>query len=247
MIQVFLIDKKHHTLRWIFSLSVVALLQICWLHPAQAVSLADLPLRQKVIDTADQWLESYAISYAWGGSQIGDLELCQQCNECIEQKKPEPKKQLAACQICQKCSLDCSHFISLVYRDVGLSAPYLTTTLMRTAKDDELEKRFSWISLGRRIERILPGDLLVYVGHVVMVTGLQAPGLGDVIHVTAGLQVRGPGQGIQRERSVLFDSFRGPLQRILRHKDLHREGVVQLRQKKLIRPVEAAANSSGQL
>ncbi|MFW7380970.1 MAG: hypothetical protein ACOH5I_19295 [Oligoflexus sp.] len=221
--------------------SFVIFLQLLLMGRALAVDLSSLPKRQKLLETAEQWLETYAISYAWGGSQLGEQEHCEQCNQCIAEQSPAPKQQIKDCPVCQKCSLDCSHFISLVYRDIGLAAPYLTTNMMRSSQSDVLEQRFFWISLDRRIERVLPGDLLVYDGHVVLVTAIQAPGRGDVIHVTSGKQVRGPGQGIQRERSVWFDGFRGPVKRILRHKELHREGVRQLRQKNVIRPVEEAA------
>lgn len=207
---------------------------------AQAVSLSELPVRQKVVKTAEQWLENYVISYAWGGSQLGESQTCEQCNQCIAQHQPAPKQQLKTCPVCKSCSLDCSHFISLVYRDVGLRAPYLTTNMMRTLDPKDLESRHSWHALGRRPERALPGDLLVYDGHVVMVVAVQTPGRGDIIHVTSGRDVRGPGQGIQRERGVFFEGFRGPVVRVLRHQALHEEWVKQLRRNNLVRKVEAS-------
>lgn len=229
------LEKNLIKLVGLFGLITSALLLSTQLH---AVSLQQLPMRQKVVETAQLWLDQYTISYAWGGSQLGDDEACQACNDCVSKLAPAPRQQLETCPVCRSCSLDCSHFVSLVFRDVGLTAPYLTTSMMRQLDDAALKRRFAWLSLGRRVERVLPGDLLVYDGHVVMVTAVQQPGQGDVIHVTSGRELRGPGKGLQRERSVEFDGFRGPVERVLRHRSLHQEWQKQLQRSQVIQRVE---------
>jgi hypothetical protein len=94
--------------------------------------------------------------------------------------------------------------------------------MMRELGQDGLE-RYHLRDIGARVQRALPGDLLVYEGHVVLLERRLPQGRGDIIHVTSGRDLKGPGLGLQRERNVPLSGFRGPLQRILRHKDLVEE------------------------
>jgi cell wall-associated NlpC family hydrolase len=206
--------------------------------PAAARSAAAPQPWQKVMAQAEEWLAKHAVSYAWGGSQIGSAKECQACNACLDAKSPAPKTQLADCPECRLCSLDCSHFISLVYRDAGYRAPYLTTTMMRSLAPRVLRERYGWVTLGARPERALPGDLLVYDGHVVMVVKVSRPGHGNVVHVTSGKEVRGPGQGIQKQRRVDFRDFRGPVLRVLRHVDLNKARIQTLRDQRRVRRID---------
>lgn len=199
-----------------------------------AVELNQLPMRKKLVDSANLWLDQYAISYAWGGANIGAKSQCEACNSCLEKAGPNPKMQLEVCPVCKHCSLDCSHFISSVYQAADLAAPYLTTSMMRSFTKEKLVK-LQWLDLGRRAERALPGDILVYNGHVVLVESLQKPGVGSVIHVTSGREVKGPGEGIQRQTNVEFDGFRGRLERVLRHKQLQIEWQAALKAHSRIR------------
>lgn len=188
-----------------------------------------LKLRTTVLNTANELLESSHVSYAYGGSKIGSIEECKSCNRCLQEKKPSPKRRLTECKACQKCSIDCSHFTAEVFKQSGLKAPYLTTSMMQGLSDSTLKSNFHLISIGRRLERALPGDLIVYDGHVVMLLALkpnQSPGkpaLADIIHSTSGREVKGAGQGIQRARNVSLTDFKGPIKRILRHVGLANE------------------------
>ena len=177
-------------------------------------------LRRRIIKEAVDILENSEISYIYGGSRQGTPDECERCNQCLAMagKAREGKgKALQACPGCNRCSLDCSHFTSLVYRRSGLSAPYLTTEYMRRLAPATLLHRYHLMVVGQDPRLALPGDLLVYRGHVVLLEKLRKEGRGDLIHATSGKDLRGPGMGIQRERYADLGRFRGPLQRVLRH------------------------------
>lgn len=198
-------------------------LLIAWTVGLAQAHGAVLPKRQLVLDQARGLLDSQSISYVMGGNKLGDIRECEACNQCLGAKKPSKDRRLAACPTCGSCSLDCSHFTYEVFKLSGLAATYLTTALMNELGADALLKNYALVDVGNRSQRALPGDLLVYDGHVVMLEKKHMNGLGDVIHVTSGKDLRGPGLGIQRERQVVIDRFRGPLLRVLRHVDLVRE------------------------
>lgn len=184
---------------------------------------APLPKRHEVLGQARHLLDNWSISYVMGGNKLGDVRDCEACNQCLGLKKPDKDSRLRACPTCASCSLDCSHFTYEVFKLAGLRATYLTTSLMNSLGPDSLLKNYSLVDVGSRSQRALPGDLLVYDGHVVMLEKKHPSGLGDIIHVTSGRDLRGPGLGIQRERHVAIDQYRGPLLRVLRHADLVRE------------------------
>lgn len=184
---------------------------------------APLPKREQVLEQARGLLDHWSISYVMGGNKLGDIRECEACNQCLGAKKPTADFRLRACPTCGSCSLDCSHFVYEVFKLAGLQASYLTTATMNELGAEALLKNYALVDVGNRSQRALPGDLLVYDGHVVMLEKKHANGLGDVIHVTSGKDLRGPGLGIQRERQVVIDRFRGPLLRVLRHVDLMRE------------------------
>ena len=143
---------------------------------------------------------------------------------CLDRLKPGPKRRLAACSECKNCSLDCSHYTSLAYRLGGLKAPYMTTKTMAALDPLTLAEKYLFSEVRGGPRAALPGDLLVYRNHVVMVEKLaEQSGYGDILHATGGKDLKGPGMGIQRERMVLFESFRGPLLRVLRHQELAKE------------------------
>ncbi len=177
----------------------------------------NLPKRRGVLAQAQYLLEHWDLSYVYGGGKLGDPRVCDRCNDCLAKERPEKSQRISRCPVCQECSLDCSHFTFEVFRKAGLEATYLTTAMMRELAPDALRRSYHLVDIGARSQRALPGDLLVYPGHVVLLERRLADGRGDVIHVTSGRDLQGPGMGLQRERHVDIDSFRGPLQRILRH------------------------------
>lgn len=162
-------------------------------------------------------LENLEVSYVYGGATLGDDKTCIACNECLEKLLPAPKLRFKQCPVCAHCSLDCSHFTQMVFARAGLSFPYITTSEILAMDPALLEKKYQLISLGNNVAQIIPGDMLVYRGHVVIVEAVHGLDSGDVIHATGGKDIRVPGQGIQRERFVHLSSFRGDLLRVIRH------------------------------
>lgn len=199
-----------------------------------------LPKQKQVLDRARDLLENWSISYVYGGNRLGEPEKCKACNSCLGNRTPDPKERLRLCPVCAQCSLDCSHYIYEVFKQAGLSAVYLTTATMNDLDPENLAREYHLIDIGTQVERTIPGDLLVYNGHVVMLEKKLANGLGDVIHVTSGRDLRGPGLGIQRERHANLQGFRGPLLRILRHLDLAKELRDSYLSRKNSAPVSAA-------
>jgi hypothetical protein len=178
------------------------------------------PSQERVIKAADLLMNEYEISYVYGGHQVGDAGACQVCNQCLEMKVPVPNKRLTLCPECQKCSIDCSHFAQLTFSNAGFSMPYLPTEEMLALSKKKLKRNYKMIDIGSDSRVALPGDLLVYPTHVVMLEKNYLDGHGDIIHATGGGEIRIPGQGIQRKRRTPLASLGGPLQRILRHQDL---------------------------
>lgn len=185
--------------------------------------------QKEVLAVAGRLLDEAQVSYVYGGYQLGDAEACKTCNTCLEAAKPKPKERLVKCPVCKQCSLDCSHFTELVYREAGFPYPYIETASMLRASAETLRRNYHLVDLGLAVDRMQPGDLLVYDGHVVMLEKRHAPVAGsaawrgDIVHATGGKDIRAPGEGIQRERFVDVTTFRGPLRRILRHAALTEE------------------------
>lgn len=174
----------------------------------------------KVVRAANRLLDLSNLSYVYGGNTLGQAGECEACSKCLETRRPAPKDRLSACPACKSCSLDCSHFTHLVFKMAGFEHPYLPTALMISLSRQTLLDRYKLVDLGKATNLIQTGDLLVYPGHVVMVEAVHGPDRVDVIHATSGRDLKIPGQGIQRERFATASSFRGPLQRILRHSSL---------------------------
>lgn len=193
---------------------------------AWATEATPEPLSKRLVGVASRILDEAQISYVYGGYQVGDDDSCKQCNECLDAKAPAPKARLKLCPVCAACSLDCSHFTAMVFKEAGAPYPYLDTATMLSLTPEGLARRYGLVDLGTATAAARPGDLLVYDGHVVMLEKVHAPlagkarHRGDIVHATGGKDVRGPGEGIQRERFIDLDTFRGPLRRILRHRAL---------------------------
>jgi hypothetical protein len=176
--------------------------------------------QERIRQAGDDMLENLEVSYVYGGSKVGDVGTCDDCNSCLEKKRPAPKLRFKECPSCHHCSLDCSHFVQLVFERAGLGFPYLTSTQMLDLNSEALLKKYNLRAIEFRPDDLVIGDLLVYRGHVVIVERLHEAGIADIIHATGGKDIKEPGQGIQRERFVRVSNFRGPLLRILRHENL---------------------------
>lgn len=179
------------------------------------------PQQSRVLEAANALLASAEVSYVYGGGKLGNANACAECNRCLKEKAPVPTQRLIQCPACDGCSLDCSHFVELVYDLAGLKTEYLTTKDMQDLSSVQLLKRARLVPVEVGIKGAEPGDLLVYSSHVVILEALRERGRGDVIHVTSGKDLKGPGQGIQRERMVELGHFRGPIRRVLRHSKAH--------------------------
>ena len=186
--------------------------------PAAWGTEAPAVARDRVLQSARMLLENAQVSYVYGGRALGEGPACEACNQCLGSKAPHPKQRLARCPECVRCSLDCSHFTQLVFLNAGLEAPYLTTALMAELGAEALARDYHFRPVAP--DETAPGDLLVYNGHVVLLEKRSGTGLGDIIHATAGLELKGPGMAIQRLRHVAIANFRGPLVRVLRHTEL---------------------------
>ena len=190
--------------------------------PGAAGADTTAPVREKqqarILEAAGALLDSADVSYVYGGAQLGNQDACKECNVCLREKSPAPKERQAKCPACARCSMDCSHFVELVYDLAGLKTNYLTTIDMGGLSSKELAHRANLREVQGALKNAEVGDLLVYRGHVVILEALHGKGRGDVIHATSGKDNKGPGQGIQRERMADLAYFRGALVKVLRHK-----------------------------
>lgn len=178
------------------------------------------PKQREIVQSAQQLLDEASVSYVYGGARLGTETDCSACNDCLNSNQPTPKERLKKCPVCSRCSLDCSHFTKLVFQRAGIEHPYMTTRDMVNLSPDQLRRKFGFLTVPVHSGAAIPGDLLVYKGHVVMLERKHGKDRGDVIHATGGKDIKEPGQGIQRERWADLLRFRGPLLRILRHQAL---------------------------
>lgn len=204
---------------WINLTNTLILMSFIWGSSSLASQLDDY--QRRIREAGDDMLENLSISYVYGGSKVGDAGTCDKCNTCLEQKRPAPKQRFSECPTCQNCSLDCSHFVQLVFSRADLGFPYLTSTQMLELSAESLAKKYSLVPVEMALEKLVTGDMLVYRGHVVVVETVHEPGVADIIHATGGKDIKLAGQGIQRERYARVSNFRGELLRIVRHKKLN--------------------------
>ena len=175
-------------------------------------------LQEKLIFISEYYGSMDYVPYIWGGGNIGKKDACQACRKCVQQKGVSLKNRLTRCSACQSCGIDCSHFVNMVYNQVGLDFPYASTAELRRLRPEDIAAQYNLLDMGKDIRVVQPGDLLVYRNHVVMAIAPRANGRGDFIHATrfgGGLKQIG---GIRLERDRKLLSFRGKLMRILRHR-----------------------------
>lgn len=177
--------------------------------------------REMLMSVAVQNAQYTSVPYIWGGNNIGDQSSCDQCRECLYAKRHmRVAGRVKACQVCNECGVDCSHFVNNLHRDAGLDFPYLDTSKMRRSPRSTLLEKYNLVDVGKSIDKAEPGDLLVHPRHVVMLLRRGDSKRGDFIHVSRSTGGDRLG-GIQIVRDADLMRFGGPLVRILRHKDLN--------------------------
>ncbi|MCX6118568.1 MAG: hypothetical protein NT027_13580 [Proteobacteria bacterium] len=166
-----------------------------------------------------------AVPYVYGGSALGSTKICKACRDCILAKNlvsdKSAKKRLKKCKACRSCGVDCSHFVSQIFRKAQLSYRFIDTSRLFSMSPEQL-----WLDLGLAIVsqndllKAEPGDLLVENGHIVLITGVSIGSeTVDYVHATRDSRTRILG-GIEFEKSVPIRRFDSSSFMILRHKDL---------------------------
>jgi cell wall-associated NlpC family hydrolase len=189
--------------------------------------LAALKLQDKLVGLAKEYASLAHVPYVWGGGNIGKVSSCDECRTCIETKKYSIKNRLRKCKACQSCGIDCSHFVNRVFNQVGLEYPYAATAEMKRARPEELATEYNLLHMGKDIRAAQPGDLLVYKNHVVLLASIDDKGYGEIIHATRFIKGRKSG-GIAWDKQKRLATYRGKLQRILRHRGFYEASAIAL-------------------
>lgn len=174
-----------------------------------------LELERQILIEAETLLKDSPTPYKKGGKTL-KAKKCEDCSECLLQKKPSKAKQLCG-KICQSCGVDCSNFTKFVYNQVGLDYPYLSSAEMIHISKRNLYIKYGLVDLGKNLDEARPGDLLVYKGHVAILERMLERKRGDIIHAASTRTYRKTGNGIHRRKNANLANLRGPLVKILRH------------------------------
>jgi hypothetical protein len=173
----------------------------------------------RLLRLAEQLSERLDVPYVWGGATIGTPAACSECRRCITTRRVGVPGRVKLCPACKSCGVDCSHFAQRLLASSGLAFPYAATGKLVATGREKLAASFGLVDLGRDLASARPGDLLLYRRHVVVLLSPPVNGRGDIIHSTRGRRPGDPG-GIQLRRGLDLRRFRGPLLKILRHRDL---------------------------
>lgn len=189
-------------------------------------SLGPKPARapiDRLLETADRFVNKTAIPYVFGGSQIGSSKVCQECSTCIRARRlpaNSSSDRFNQCSACRSCGLDCSNFVKHLFTEAGLPVKFATTTTLNRASDLVLEEQFRFINVGNDLSDARPGDLVLKKGHVIMLIDIHvALGTVDFIHASRGSK-RTPVGGIELRRGFSLRKIQRETVRILRHRDL---------------------------
>lgn len=166
----------------------------------------------RLLALARAYAQHTDVPYVWGGSKVGDPESCLACRTCLAGKKRRSKLETRhrACTACQRCGIDCSHFVNQLFHAAGLGYQYASTgEFMRRGRSE-------FVQIGRDASLAQAGDLLFYRNHVVLLVAKRDGRRGDFVHVSrsAGGDRLG---GIDLVVDQDLSHFRGRLLRILRH------------------------------
>lgn len=175
--------------------------------------------QDRLIRVADSYARLKYVPYIWGGGQVGSKKNCLACRKCVRSKKIALKNRLSACKPCQRCGIDCSHFVNMVYREAGLPYNYASTWELTHQSSEGLLDIYDLVDLGTNLFMSRPGDLLVYEKHMVMLVQTYRGGYGDFVHAT---RFRGGDKlnlgGFRWDKNRNLKKLRGKLIRVLRHK-----------------------------
>lgn len=181
------------------------------------------PPLDRLLETADRYVNKTAIPYVFGGSQIGSSKICQECSACIRSHRlpaNSSSDRFNKCSACRSCGLDCSNFVKHLFSEAGLTVKFATTATLNRASDLVLEENFRFINIGDDLADARPGDLVLKKGHVIMLIDIHnALGTIDFIHASRGSK-RTPVGGIELRRGFSLRKIQRETVRILRHKDL---------------------------
>ncbi len=175
---------------------------------------------KQLLDTALQHAAYEGVPYVWGGNKIGSPEDCDECAQCITKyKKRGPSKRHLNCTACQRCGLDCSHFVQKVFKDAGMSFPYASTRsfLKVSSRIPDMIPGLRFIS--SNLKDAQPGDLLVQRKHIVILINKKSDNVGDIVHMSRTVR-NGRIGGIELKRDANLTRFFGGVKRIFRHEKL---------------------------
>lgn len=201
-------------------------------YPDRQRGLTDFPWDQSTHQTKYEEIRYFAsrlailndVPYVWGGgsTQPESPSACQQCKECIETGKYNTRNVFTSCRACQSCGIDCSHLVNQVLRNAGMRTPYGSTEELLSRSVEDLERLYQVIDIPARPAAALPGDLLVFGGHVVLLLNQHGDGSGTVVHSAAYKKDSTVG-GIAIE-DIDLAKYAGGMRRILRHRIMYNLG-----------------------
>ncbi len=182
------------------------------------------PAIERLLAAADRLVKETSVPYVFGGSRIGSPKQCQGCVDCARRLKLPADSTLSRynrCPECQRCGIDCSNFVNLLYAEAGLGFPFADTRTLQSSGHDFLRERYGFLNIGKNLEDARAGDLVVEKGHVMMVIDVDAKSRTIAyIHSSRGSLGRKPIGGIELRRGKSLDEVQKRTLRILRHRDL---------------------------
>lgn len=183
---------------------------------------------ENILRTAEKYSKMTFIPYIWGGGNVSTKEVCQQCTKCVAKSRGTVafSSRLYACDACQKCGMDCSHFVNNIYSESGLDYPFAATAELARLSARQVEELYSLVEIGNDPRKAQPGDLLLYPNHVTLLLKPYADGTGDFIHITR-VGKPTPTGGIALRYGRQLANYRGRLLKILRHAKFFEVPIVQ--------------------
>jgi hypothetical protein len=174
----------------------------------------------QLLNTALKHVGFDGVPYVWGGNKIGSPEDCDACSQCIAKyAKRGPTKRHLKCVACQRCGMDCSHFVHKVFKDAGLKFPYASTRSFLKVSSKRPDSIPGLRFVSSSLKDAQPGDLLVQKKHVVILINKKSDNVGDIIHMSRTVR-NGRIGGIELKRDANLTRFFGGVKRIFRHEKI---------------------------